>query len=141
MKSKRVARLLLLVLATAVVVVAIPMLRPVFWWVVTTKESFGFVNGSFDDTWGWYRKLRWSEARYGYCVLYYTKNGFKARESDMRHGKIIWATDWLPNGEVSCQIQLSSGGMEEEKLSPPWWRDVEDQTSPSDPQWIAEHGK
>ncbi len=66
---------------------------------------------------------------------YYVQNGMKAQEINKVGGGTIWNFD----GTVRRQIQFR--GSKANKTSAPWWWGVQDQTEPTDPKWIAEHGK
>ncbi len=55
-------------------------------------------------------------------------------------GRCVRQTKWSIDGTVIHQSVWTSTDVET-RSEPPWWWGVQDQTSPSDPQWIAEHGK
>ena len=79
---------------------------------------------------------------YGIQRMWYVENGFLASEYEWGRNKvgrilILKATEWSFNGTIMLQI----GEIRSRKESSPWWWDVQDQTEPTDPQWIAEHGK
>ena len=83
---------------------------------------------------------------HGTSIMFYEENGYKAMEGLWRNGTAIKSTSWNPDGTISNQHRYNWQDVpgqqwDEMKTSPPWWWGVEDQTSPSDPQWIAEHGK
>ena len=88
-------------------------------------------------------------------TFYYVENGFKAHESEYwpYSGVSLRSTMWRFDGSVASQSRcdddpghvkepyLSGLVSDQSNIEPPWWWGVKDQTSPSDPQWIAEHGK
>ena len=50
-------------------------------------------------------------------------------------------TIWYASGKVQVQHDYLRGTIQDHRTSPPWWDGVTDQTEPTDPRWIAEHGK
>ena len=95
---------------------------------------------------GWETVKRGRGNRHGPLVAYYVENGHKAIEGVYENGNLVWVTKWKLDGRVMSLAQDvrnvgGSTGQVEIKATHPWWWGVQDQTEPTDPQWIAEHGK
>ena len=73
---------------------------------------------------------------------YYLENGLLAEDILIHAGsqRPVSITRWGFDGVLLMQTRGTSGRVEH-KYSAPWWWNVTDQTEPTDPQWIAEHGK
>ena len=99
----------------------------------------------------------WGEVGHGYRILYkmnpqtrsivrgkyigyYIENGFKAKDGMYQDGLPVAVTQWNFDGTINVQVTQEKGEVVFKK-SPPWLWGVQDQTEPTDPQWIAEHGK
>ena len=83
---------------------------------------------------------RWTHPQVacGKAVAHWISNGLKGCEWEFEEGIPIRSTTWGLDGSVQTQASNQPG---EIKTSPPWLWNVTDQTEPTDPQWIAEHGK
>ena len=68
------------------------------------------------------------------------KSGLVQSETWYEDGRRVRETSWGIFGTVLFQT-VWTGTDVETSLDPPWRWGATDQTSPSDPQWIAEHGK
>ena len=142
----RRAKVALLLVALALVAVAIPLAEPVWEWVMTERvggpaEGHDFIAGATPLT-GWHRVGRWGtrEVLHGTSVSFYASNGYKFMESVHRDARCVRCTCWSDSGAVVWQSGEELGSrMTLDR--PPWLWGATDQTSPSDPQWIAEHGK
>ncbi len=137
----------------AVVAVAVLLWEPVWWWATTKKVAYypGPGGGASTSTVvsrdrplhktaqvrGFKTVKRWSPSeQHGVARVWYVESGFVAREDWYEDGGCVRTTKWAIDGTVLHQS--SRTGFHSE---PPWLWDATDQTSPSDPQWIAEHGK
>ena len=138
MTPPRRAKLVLLVLAIAIVGLSMWAWEPVYWWVMTERVYF-----HVSTTRGWMLVKRGTkDDLFGPCVVYYVDTGFKKRETEFPARRV---TVWNPDGTVLCQFRsgpgLSSRDPIERKGSSPWWWGVTDQTSPSMPEWMKDDAK
>ncbi len=163
-QGARRGKVVALVLAVALVAVAVPLAVPVWWWVSTTRvEMSSHIPGRpllfrSQRISGWRTVKRWSRPdvqgppssqadlyySHGKSVAFYSESGFKAWEADCVQGRPIHFTVWSLEGKVLYQdlYEYNSGSRVCQQVSsPPWRWSVGDQMAPSDPQWIAEHGK
>ena len=153
MTPPRRAKLVLLVLAVALVGLGVWAWEPVqwLWWRVTARRVVG--EGTID--WGegplrirgWYfvRKIDGVDS-FGPDAFYYVETGFKAWDivrlsSNSDLGEVFWNS----NGGVLCQGRPPQGPRKTLDLSvdyyhksPPWLWGVTDQTSPSIPEWMKD---
>ncbi len=138
-------------MALAVLAGGLAAWEPLWEWA-TTKEIR--VQDSFSDeemnvldgpVRGWVRVKRGSHERHGGLLAYYVATGRKAIDGEFRKHTGLRQTIWNGDGTVKRQLRNIDDQDNwiwlETKESPPWWWGVKDQTSPSDPQWIADHGK
>ncbi len=158
----RRARVVLAVVAVAVIGLGVWAWEPVYWWVTTERvlhEDDGS-GGTFrpledwedwedDPFWtdqptrGWAHVHRWSGAGYGPGCIWYLSSGFKAVEGiAARDGAPGQVTYWKPDGSVLQQF-IIGGTMQGSHFnrSPPWWWNVTDQTAPSMPAWMKDDEK
>ena len=68
--------------------------------------------------------------QHGKITVYYVENGMKAWEAEFRNNGVVKSTLWHPDGSVHAQFRLT-----EDKVSPPWWWGVTDQTRPTASRW------
>ena len=150
--TRRRAKLVLLVLALAIVGLGVWAWEPVWQWATTTEKWRTRGSRRY-----WIRVSRWDgHIAERSLVEWHLSTGFKQREGH----EAGWLTIWRRNGAVDYQVQFlpddGSRQMQEDvdwedpydglgvaqfNWGPVWHFDVTDQASPSDPQWIAEHGK
>ena len=135
MKSKRRAWVIVGLLAVALVAVAVPLAKPVWWWV-----ALGRFEVSRPGTRGFEVRNRWTGTLHR-AASWYEDNGFKYSVTFL-DGSEFCVTNWNHDGSVDSQMRNRFGKIQTRfNTAPPWWWGVQDQTSPSDPQWITEHGK
>ena len=117
-----------------------------------TKRIFleSSLNGHPFRAWKTFR--RWSDPliAHGSFVIYYVENGMLAFEGEM-YGRVghefpSQTTMWNFDGTVQQQVKVTGldglgGQILNARVSAPWLWSVQDQTEPTDPQWITEHGK
>ena len=136
MTPPRRAKLVLLVLACALVGLGVWGWESLWWWVMTEKHFRGWERG---ETRGWQRRSRETgllllEQRF--CVL----SGFKTLEM-VGKGDMTRTTEWSKDGRVLGQWQIKGAGANitvEECNDPPWWWGITDQSAPSAPAWILD---
>ena len=141
----RRARVVLAVVALAVVGLVVWRGEAVYWWVMTKKELHWGVD-ELEDRRGWYRVKRWDEGQqHGMGITWNSKSGFMASREYWSHGTPVRFTRWRPwDGTVWVQTLCSQDptreGMtiEDERHSPPWLWNVTDQTAPSIPAWMKD---
>ena len=138
----RRAKVVLAVLACAIVGLGVWAWEPVYWWVMTTTRYSEGTNYGIPVRTTVYEN-RWSRGKR--IVGYYVGSGYKAYEYDVdRTGQgFDTVTAWHPDGIVQHQEERGAGqpGWTGWTDSPPWLRGVTDQTAPSMPAWMKDDAK
>ncbi len=138
MTPPRRAKLVLLVLAVALVGLGVWRGEAVYWWVMTTKPVFEDLNDRNHTHCkrGFVVRYRWSgDLAPGVSCGWYLANGLKAWEDEWTEtGQRIRRTVWQVDGTVWYQDL----GLVNTRRSPPWLWGVTDQTSPTMPDWMKD---
>ena len=137
----RRARVVLGVVALAVVGLGVWAWEPL-WWLVTTRVRFyqtemdiGNVNARmWVPVRGQGRVHRWNGEWHGKGLFYHPSNGYLAAEIVWQTGRVVRSTRWKEDGRVYYQ----SSPDQRERESAPWLWGVTDQTAPSMPEWILD---
>ena len=146
MTPPRRAKLVLLVLAIALVGLGVWRGEPVWWWVTTERvyEQRAWASSSpvslREFARGWYRVRRWGSDRSseGPAVYWYGATGFRAATVLYKNAGALQYTRWRPDGTVIWQIDGLNSAF---RNSSPWLWGVTDQTSPSIPAWMKDDAK
>ncbi len=132
----RRARVVLGVIAVALVGLGVWAWEPVYWWVMTERvyQEMQFEDGTVLR--GWYHVWRWSETLHGPRVTWYTATGYNAHESLVAgYGR---TSHWASDGAVRFQSHGLETGFLVYTEAPPWLWGVTDQTSPTMPEWMKD---
>ena len=167
-KGARRQKVILAAMVVALVAVVGSLAGPAWVWLTTKRVSLTDLPGFSLQRWlerdrlphrvpadfvswneqfvrGFFTVKRWqpSPIYHGTCRVWFVNTGYLFLEAEYEDGVCLRRTRYLPDGRVASQSLNHSKTplTEEARDSPPWWWGVRDQTSPSDPQWIAEHGK
>ncbi len=110
MTPPRRAKLVLLVLAVALIGLGVWAWEPLWMWVTTKKVLFPEAiitnaSGRFRIR-GWASDSRWTGSQHGWQRTWYVETGFKAEATLWNRGIKIQSTVWSPDGNTS----LHSGG-------------------------------
>ena len=157
--GKKRTYIVAVVIALAVVAVCISLYFSVWvnegalWRWVMTKVFVYEATADFPD-WNTekvrtYRRYNRWDHTHVHVRSYFLSTGYQSSDEKWRNGKVSGATIWSPDGKVKMQQRWENSewlGRYDRGSSvlyggPPWWWGVQDQTKPTDPQWIAEHGK
>ena len=144
MTSRR-AKLVLLVLAVAIVGLGVLAWEPVYWWVMTKRVAWETTSPQphargYSTIWRWTS----NKIKHGPQCLWYTTTGFKMAESDWGPEGTLRGTYWRPDGTVDIQgrhYDEVGSVVHERKRVAPWWWGVADQTEPTMPAWMKDDAK
>ena len=141
----RRARVVLAVIALAVIGLGVWAWEPVYWAVMTKREYHESVWLKGTDSEfrarGWVSVQRWTAlVGYGPMVFYYVDSGMVYIRV-WSSGDGLRETVWSPDGTVAEQAQESAHGDVVSRNFPPWLWGVTDQTSPSIPAWMKDDAK
>ena len=138
MTPPRRAKLVLLVLAVAIVGLGVWAREPVYWWVMTERVWSEHETDRWVYVRGWERVSRWADDspnRHRFeGKWWYVRNGLLYYHHDAQ--RRTTQTFWDINGSVQCQLQGS-----ELRRSPPWLWGVTAQTKPTMPAWMKDDEK
>ena len=86
------------------------------------------------------RNDRWDGTRIQ-DLWFSASTGYLCRDQRWSAVETFRITVWGQDGKIAMQGSARAGKILVANLEPPWLWGVTDQTEPTDPQWIAEHGK
>ncbi len=161
MTPPRRAKLVLLVLAVALVGLGVWAWEPLWMWVMTKTvlvEHLPSVDRvqTLDraEKWvsyarrGTYSVERWIGGFHGWYRVWFTETGKLACEMYFRHHWPVRRTVWWFDGTVAEQTRPIGVPNEsddsvalETKTEAPWWWNATDQTEPSMPEWMKDDAK
>ena len=135
------AKLVLLVLAVALVGLGVWAWEPVYWWVMTERVWEEGYGGNGDIVRGWFSRSRWRTGdRYGPGRNWYVWTGYKATEWFYETDDITALTCWNPDGTLEFQRrETDERGWAYWK--PPWRWGVTEQTESTMPEWMKDDAK
>ena len=136
MTPPRRAKLVLLVLAVAIVGLGVWQGENLYWWATTYRKW----RDSEDPFRGWARYDRWGDykdQRHGITRMWHPSTGYLGSEVVFEDGAPLTGTVWRTDGTIEMQY-WDAKGKDNEKRSGPWWWDVTDQTEPSIPEWMKD---
>ncbi len=142
----RRARVVLAVIALAVIGLGVWRGEAVYWWVMTKRIPTGAWE-SWDmkyEARGYTSRQRWASGKkrwHGPAVHHFVETGLLWNKGSHRDGRWDHGTWWEFDGTVMKQVRHDESGRPEEKTSPPWWWGVTDETAPSMPEWMKDDAK
>ena len=133
----RRARVVLGVLAVALVGLGVLAREPLWMWATTKRRALprGPSWSHFYQQRGYVTLHRWTGARV-VQRRFWVHNGLKAEETYLVGGRVARKTEWRDNGSVIGQYGLEAG--RRGRTSPPWLWGVTDQIEPTIPAWMKD---
>ena len=146
----RRARLVLGVIALAVIGLGVWRGEALYWWVMTHRfyieSRRSMISSIFSSRGpnmrGWMQVPQWSaegwpDSNHVRGATWYVDSGFKAEELSVRDSKLC-ITKWKPDGSVAEQYIGIQAGKDQSQESAPWLWGVTDQTEPTMPAWMKD---
>ena len=144
MTPPRRAKLVLLVLAVAIVGLGVWAWKPVWLWATTRHVYVEMRRPGWSPQRGWKTVLRWSGEAHGRMVLFDPRTGWKVIERRFAYGEQLEISSW-DGGSVAMQVWLDDSGTRPygyySRRSPPWLWGATDETAPSIPEWMKDDEK
>ncbi len=140
MTPPRRAKLVLLVLAVALVGLGVWAWEPLWMWATTKTVTRPPATRNWDGlrVRSYAIVKRWRDFPPERTVEFYEKTGFKSMEVEWRAAPFRWTT-WNVDGSVAEQNQADIDGHPIiHRDSPPWLWGVTDQTEPTMPAWMKD---
>ena len=135
-KTKRLAWVIVGLLAVAVVAVAVPLAEPAWWWVMPRRVPVVINRPS--PVRGFRTVKRSSPGeQHGLTRLWFLQSGLMESETWYEAGLWVRMTEWGIDGAVTRQC-ATTGADVEKRFEPPWWWNAQPQTHPTAPWWKAE---